>query len=98
MKQLRKGMEALLDKLDVSNAAWQGTWSDDTPIQHINSELAGKESTDIASLFDMFNDLPSPKPDPGVIVGDRYVQDAMRSLLTGNVQGLNPNTRMHPYQ
>ncbi|KAF5875730.1 putative snf2 family helicase protein [Botrytis fragariae] len=98
MKQLRKGMEALLDKLDVSNAAWQGTWSDDTPIQHINSELDDKEFTDVVSLFDMFNNLPSPKPDPGVIVGDRYVQDAMRSLLTGNVQGLNPDTQMHPYQ
>ncbi|KAF7867080.1 uncharacterized protein EAF02_009866 [Botrytis sinoallii] len=98
MKQLRKGMEALLDKLDVSNAAWQGTWSDDKPIQHINSELDDQESTDVVSLFDMFNNLPSPKPDPGVIVGDRYVQDAMRSLLVGNVQGLNPNTQLHPYQ
>ncbi|TGO40581.1 hypothetical protein BHYA_0035g00550 [Botrytis hyacinthi] len=98
VKQLRKGMETLLHKLDVSNAAWQGTWSDDTPTQHINTDLDGKESTDIVSLFDMFNDLPSPKPDPGVIVGDRYVQDAMRSLLTGNIQGLNPNTQMHAYQ
>ncbi|KAF7926074.1 uncharacterized protein EAE97_010374 [Botrytis byssoidea] len=98
MKQLRKGMQTLLDKLDVSDATWQGTWSDDTPTQHINSALDGKESTDIVSLFDMFNDLPSPKPDPRVIIGDRYVQDATRSLLTGNVQGLNPNTRMHPYQ
>ncbi|KAF7957297.1 hypothetical protein EAE96_002884 [Botrytis aclada] len=98
MKQLRKGMQALLDKLDVSNAAWQGTWSDDTPIQHINSELDGKDSADTISLFDMFNSLPSPKPDPALIVGDHYVQDAMRSLLAGNVQGLNPNTQMHPYQ
>ncbi|TGO16295.1 hypothetical protein BPAE_0507g00020 [Botrytis paeoniae] len=98
MKQLRKGMEALLDKLDVSNAAWQETWSDDTPIQHINSELDENDSANTISLFDMFNNLPSPKPDPGVIVGDNYVQNAMRSLLAGNVQGLNPNTQMHPYQ
>ncbi|KAF7885326.1 uncharacterized protein EAF01_011391 [Botrytis porri] len=98
MKQLRKGMQALLDKLDVSNAAWQGTWSDDTPIQHIDSELDENKSANTISLFDMFNNLPSPKPDPGVIVGDDYVRDAMRSLLAGNVQGLNPNTQMHPYQ
>ncbi|TEY81149.1 hypothetical protein BOTCAL_0034g00130 [Botryotinia calthae] len=98
MKQLRKGMQALLDKLDISNAAWQGTWSDDTPIQHINSDLDGVESTDVISLFDMFNNLPSPRPDPSVVKGDHYVQDAMRSLLEGNVQGLHPDTQMHPFQ
>ncbi|CAD6439229.1 e80fca16-73ea-4ed9-acac-21bd7879202c [Sclerotinia trifoliorum] len=96
-KRLRKGMEALLDKLDVSHATWQGTWSDDEPIQHINSTLNADQSTDNVSLFDMFNTLSSPKPDPQVVV-DEYVQDAMRSILDGSITGLHPDIQMHPYQ
>lgn len=97
-KQLRKGMQALLGKLDISNATWQGTWSDDTPIQYINSDLDEVESTDVISLFDMINNLPSTRPDPSVVKGNHFVQDAMRSLLAGNVQGLHPDTQMHPFQ
>lgn len=96
-KRLRKGMEALLDNLDVSHATWQGTWSDDQPIQHINSTLNADQSTSNVSLFNMFNTLPSPKPDPQIIV-DEYVQDAMHSILDGSVSGLHPDIQMHPYQ
>ncbi|KAF7875277.1 hypothetical protein EAF04_002449 [Stromatinia cepivora] len=96
-KRLRKGMEALLDKLDVSHATWQGKWSDDEPIQHIDPTLNADQSTENVSLFDMFNTLPSPKPDPQIVV-DEYVQDAMRSTLDGSVAGLHPDTQMHPYQ
>ncbi|ESZ89833.1 hypothetical protein SBOR_9784 [Sclerotinia borealis F-4128] len=95
--QLRKGMELLLDKLDISNATWQGTWTDDTPILHIDSSLDAENSRDNISVLDMFNALPSPKPDPKLIE-DEYVQDAMRSILKGNVRGLNPDTKLHPLQ
>ncbi|KAI9646472.1 hypothetical protein NHQ30_004465 [Ciborinia camelliae] len=97
MKQLRKGMEILLDKLDLSHDTWQGTWTDDTPIQHIDPSLNEDQSSENVPVFDLFNNIPSPKPDPD-IVADEYVQDVMRSILEGSIQGLHPDTKLHPYQ
>ena len=91
---LRRSMQYLLSRLDISALTWKGDWEDYTPIAHIDSSLDEKEKDD-ASLFQIFNTLPSPKPDPE-IVADLYARDAMYSILGSEIQGLT--TEMYKYQ
>lgn len=90
-------MGLLINKLDWSNATWQGTWSDDTPIQYTSHPINAGPSSKEASVLEIFNSLPSPKPNPDILV-DKYVQDAMRLMLKGKIRGLQSSTKMHPYQ
>jgi hypothetical protein len=90
----RRSMQLLLAQLDISRATWNGQWSKDTPVAHVDASLDAKEE-DTASLFYLFNTLPSPKPDPDAVV-DQYARNAMYGILDGDIDGLT--TIMHPYQ
>ena len=91
---LRKAMQLLIAQLDISAATWNGDWSEDTPVSHVDSSLDEKPKEDV-SLFYLFNTLPSPMPDPE-IVADRYARDAMYRILNSDIEGLT--TKMHLYQ
>lgn len=90
----RRAMQSLLASLDISPATWKGRWPDDTPVKHVDKFL-DEEEDDRASLFYIFNTLPSPRPKPE-IVEDLYYRDAMYNILDSDVAGLI--TKMHPYQ
>ena len=91
---LRKAMLLLIAQIDIAKSTWNGEWSEETPVEHIDSALDGKAKEDV-SLFYLFNNLPSPKPDPE-IVADPYAQDAMNRILDSKIEGLT--TKMHSYQ
>jgi hypothetical protein len=91
---LRKAMQLLIAQIDISKATWIGDWSEDTPVAHIDSSLDEKPKEDV-SLFYLFNTLPSPKPDPEIVV-DRYAREAMYRILESDIEGLT--TKMHFYQ
>lgn len=93
---LRKALQLVLSQLDIARPTWDGTWSDENSIAHVDSSLdtAAGDSED-ESLFNLFNSLPSPLPDP-TIVTDLDAQQSMRNILEGKVEGLT--TKMLPYQ
>lgn len=90
----RRALQSLLSRLDISSTTWQGEWAEHTPVMHIDSSL-DRQKEDQASLFYLFNTLPSPKPQPK-LVKDIYARDAMYNILASDVPGLT--TMMHPYQ
>ncbi|RDL34778.1 uncharacterized protein BP5553_07906 [Venustampulla echinocandica] len=90
----RRAMRHLLSLLDISNSTWQGDWTEEVAPTHVDSSL-DDTSNDNASLFYLFNTLPSPKPDPN-IVADEYAKDAMLKILNNDVEDLK--TTMHAYQ
>ncbi|KAL2060177.1 hypothetical protein VTL71DRAFT_9572 [Oculimacula yallundae] len=93
---LRKAMLILLNKLDTCTSTWNGQWSSDTPVRHVDPSLDTDFATgDDPSLFTIFNTLPSPKPDPE-LVSDVHARDAMYRVLAGSIKDLK--TEMYAYQ
>jgi hypothetical protein len=91
---LRKARRQLLEGLDTSTPAWEkGHPSDGTEEQGIFP--GPKASDEKTSLLQLFNEIPSPTPDPDT-VRDPYAQDAMVDLLDSRVAGLV--TTLYPYQ
>ena len=91
---LRKDLRKLLTEIDVANSTWNGEWLNATPTAHLDSSLDKKEE-DHASLFYLFNTLPSPSPNPEIVVNN-LARNAMYGLLDSDVGGLT--TTMHQYQ
>ncbi|PBP19439.1 hypothetical protein BUE80_DR009651, partial [Diplocarpon rosae] len=91
---LRKALTSLLLQLDISSTTWHGAWDDDTPICHLDSSLDTDVKED-PSLFQLFNNLPSPKPNPELVT-DPYAKDSMYRILDSRIDGLK--TTMHHYQ
>ncbi|KAM3077278.1 hypothetical protein ACMFMG_003257 [Clarireedia jacksonii] len=94
---LRKSLQLLLAQVDISKATWEGQWSEDMPVRHIDQSLNTNYIHNHVTLFDIFNNLPTPNPDPSIVL-DEHVKDAMYALLEGSVAGIDSNTQMHPYQ
>ena len=92
---LRRSMQLLLTQIDISKATWNGIWSECIPVAHVDPYLDGQKPRDVASLFHIYNTLPSPKPDPE-IVADRYAREAIHSILDDDIEGLT--TSMYTYQ
>lgn len=92
---LRRLLQQLLPKLDVSRATWIGEWSDDTTVAHIDTTSDESIVEDDLSLFYLFNTLPSPNPDPEA-VADQYAKDSMSMILNSEINGLK--TTMYNYQ
>lgn len=90
---LRAHLQCLLAKLDVSKMTWTGSWDPTTPIKHVDPGTEG--DLDNTTLFQLFNTLPSPEPNPD-FVQDPYGQIAMDQILSGEVEGLK--TDLHFYQ
>ncbi|KAG6021888.1 hypothetical protein E4U41_002369 [Claviceps citrina] len=91
---LRKARRRLLHSLDYSESAWAGhfTVSGTKLNPFVRHDCAGEES---ASLLQVFNDIPSPNPDPN-LVSDLYSRKAINEIISGDVQGLV--TELYPYQ
>ncbi|PVH76598.1 hypothetical protein DL98DRAFT_561874 [Cadophora sp. DSE1049] len=92
----RKTLLLLLSQIDTSAATWNGQWLEESPIRHVDPSLdldtsAGEEP----SLFQLFNTLPSPKPNPD-LVSDPYARNAMYQILDSDIEGLK--TEMYKYQ
>jgi hypothetical protein len=90
---LKKCLAHLMTELDMARNTWDAMWSEDRPIVRIGAHLNEKDSE--ASLFQLFNTLPSPNPNCN-IVRDTCARLAMEKLLNGEVEGLK--TTMLPYQ
>lgn len=95
VEKLSKIIPKLLALLDYSSGSWNGQ-SNVTHQKQPTSFGADLLPTDSdSSLLDMFNNLPSPNPDPNVVVNPD-TRDAMQSLLESKVSGLN--STLYPYQ
>ncbi|KAK0108497.1 hypothetical protein ONS95_003301 [Cadophora gregata] len=93
---LRKALLLLLNQIDISAATWNGQWFKDSLIRHVDTSLDFESSAgEEPSLFQLFNTLPSPKPDPDM-VSDPYVRNAMYQILDSDIEGLK--TEMYKYQ
>ena len=94
VRSLRRPMQQLLSQLDISKATWKGAWEDGMPVTQIDSSWDTGKQAD-ASLFEIFNDLPSPDPKPES-VADKYAKSAMYDILESNIKGLI--TTLYVYQ
>lgn len=94
---LHKTRQALLSQLDYSISAWDGLKQSPSAKGHENLSLLGQkeDGTEDTSLLELFNNIPSPRPDPDA-VSDPICRDAMYNLLTSNVAGLL--TELYTYQ
>ncbi|KUJ18565.1 uncharacterized protein LY89DRAFT_717157 [Mollisia scopiformis] len=88
---LRRALHTLLTQLDISLTTWNG---DCSAWFHVDPSL-DRSSKEEPSLFEVFNTLPSPKPNPS-IVPDEDIRYTMDMLLKSEVPGLK--TTMHNYQ
>lgn len=93
-KSLRRSLQKMLPQLDLASDTWESKWSPDIPIQNIHTSLKSEEGDEI-SLFNLFNTLPSPTPDPSIIE-DLGIKAAMENLLSGEIKGVT--TTMMAYQ
>lgn len=94
VRSLRRPMQQLLSQLDISKTTWRGDWKDDTLVAHLDSGLDADQQND-ASLFEIFNTLPSPNPRPE-LVANKYAKSAMYDILDSNINGLT--TTLYMYQ
>lgn len=101
---LRSKKKDLLASLDYSSSTWQGSSKHGAPMSFpplISKDDAAQDllkdngSGRDTSLLDMFNNIPSPKPDIEMLQ-DHDSRQAMANLLSGTVEGLK--TEMYPYQ
>lgn len=91
---LCKSMQTLLAHLDISRLTWNGLWTEKLPVHHTWSPLS-PGADDKASLFHLFNTLPSPNPMPEVVT-NRHAREGMEGLLASNLWGLKTN--LYNYQ
>ncbi|KAF4123412.1 SNF2 family N-terminal domain [Geosmithia morbida] len=94
---LRKASRAILAQLDYSAAAWEGRLRGTAnshgphPLEYQTTSYGERDM----SLLELFNNIPSPKPDP-ISVADPLPRDAMDNLLKSEVPGLE--TSLYDYQ
>ena len=99
---LKKALRSLLGTIDISPSSWAGKFAGSS-VQHFDP-WAGRLDT---SLYYLFNNLPSPAPNPEKIK-DRYTRRAAYDLLGSahasdwEEDGQQPlkglRTRLYPYQ
>lgn len=99
---LRSKKKALLASLDYSPSTWQGLTKHGgtlgfPPLSsqgEASRSSLGEDGKDM-SLLEMFNTIPSPKPDIKLLK-DPVSRDEMAKLLSSTVEGLK--TDLYPYQ
>ncbi|KAH9215652.1 hypothetical protein DL95DRAFT_388593, partial [Leptodontidium sp. 2 PMI_412] len=65
-------------------------------MRHVDPSLdSDSTSGEEPSLFQLFNTIPSPNPDPKLVT-DPYARDAMYQILDSDIEGLR--TEMYKYQ
>ncbi|KAH7419761.1 hypothetical protein BKA64DRAFT_651563 [Cadophora sp. MPI-SDFR-AT-0126] len=92
---LRKTLLLLLSQIDVSTVTWNGQWLEESQICHVDPSLDLDTLAEEPSLFQLFNTLPSPNPEPN-LVSDPYARTAMYQILDSDIEGLK--TDMYKYQ
>lgn len=92
---LLKLRQVILSCLDYSNEAWDGDLKcPRMSSPHLVDNLSQDDDTEM-SLLQLFNKIPSPKPDPES-VSEPHSQTVMYSLLDSKVPGLR--TKLYGYQ
>ncbi|KAK7752840.1 hypothetical protein SLS62_005182 [Diatrype stigma] len=96
-EKLTKTIPKLISSLDYSSHSWEGQANairQTQPLPFGNSALPidGHSSP---SLLDMFNNVPSPRPDPNIVVSPD-TRNTMQCLLESKISGLT--TTLYPYQ
>ncbi|KAJ4259211.1 hypothetical protein NW757_002541 [Fusarium falciforme] len=94
---LIKARRKILGQLDYSQEAWRGDIQcqrADMPRLHEDASRSDGSDEDV-SLLHLFNTIPSPDPDPELIL-DPYSKSAMYDLLQSQVPGLK--SQLYPYQ
>lgn len=94
---LVKARKKLLGRLNYSQAAWEGdTQCQGADMPRLYEEASqGDGSEEDVSLLHLFNNIPSPNPEPESIL-DPYSKSAMYDLLQSQVPGLK--SQLYPYQ
>ncbi|KAH7171066.1 P-loop containing nucleoside triphosphate hydrolase protein [Dactylonectria macrodidyma] len=92
---LWKLRQLLLSCLDYSGESWNG----EVKLPHLNSptlvgDMNQHENTEM-SLLELFNKIPSPKPDPEAVL-EPHSQNSMYALLDSKVPGLK--SKLYGYQ
>ncbi|KAH9433562.1 hypothetical protein MCOR02_005610 [Pyricularia oryzae] len=93
-KTLRRHWNSLLSKLDFSASAWKGKSNGDRSFQPALMQPPDKDGAE-SSLLQLFNTIPSPKPNPEYLL-DSNDRDYCRSLLNCDIPGLK--TQLFLYQ
>jgi hypothetical protein len=92
---LKKIQKALLRRLNFSKALWNGRPNG----SHWPSPMPFRQPTETPdedlSLLQMFNNIPSPEPNPDIVT-DVTIQESMFWLLESKVPGLT--TELYSYQ
>lgn len=87
--KLTKSIQRLLPLLDYSSESWNGQYHAARQVQPTMFGTTVLPTDDGAetSLLDMFNNVPSPRPDPST-VSDPDIREAMQSIMNSKVPGL----------
>ncbi|KAH9904217.1 P-loop containing nucleoside triphosphate hydrolase protein [Xylariomycetidae sp. FL2044] len=93
--ELIKAMSVLISRLELSNDCWSGKEVFTSQTEAILSDPVTRFDGTDTSLLAMFNNLPSPDPQPEK-VSDPYTRELMQCLLESQVSGLT--TKLFPYQ
>lgn len=89
---LKKARQAILRSLDYSKDAWNG---ESTPVPGTQTPFNEVEESQGESLLTLFNNIPSPDPDPSV-VSNPEAQMCMNNILASKVDGLT--STLYDYQ
>lgn len=92
---LRKLRRSLLQNLDFSSHAWKGEEVSSPTRCNALLNPSPDSSDEPLSLLQVFNRIPSPRPDPDSVAEIPH-RDAIYSLLRNNIRGLM--TDLHSYQ
>ena len=92
---LRKARHQVLHSLDFSKETWQGRKTIFTNESSSLVDVISRTSNDETSLLQVFNKIPSPRPN-AESVEDDYARDAINDLLESAVPGLT--SMLYPYQ
>jgi len=95
---LRKALSRVLQVIDTSPELWIG-YVDITkgPSDKQSNTFQQSMTSDLSSLFYIFNTLPSPDPDPN-LARDRYAKIAMQELLESTLPVRGLAATLYPYQ
>ncbi|EXJ95420.1 hypothetical protein A1O1_00541 [Capronia coronata CBS 617.96] len=92
LKDFRKVLRFLSSFIDISPAAWEGTYAIDSPIRTYLSPAPTQEE----SLFYIFNTLSSPQTSVDSAGHCSHSEQAMAAIFDDDIPGLK--TSLYPYQ
>lgn len=93
--KLSRSRLGVLRVLDYTRESWLGNRLPTNFGSPITVETQGSIETPDTTLLQLFNEIPSPKPEAGRVT-NHDVREAMDDISQGNVPGLE--TKLYPYQ